>query len=546
MKILSTIADLKRYLPSRCFGISYLNSTSVSNSELVVEKTANIESAQVNTTDLEPNNQSIVTKKSENLVQWSCQMQSLLEQPPSNLPLQLILGSMVFLFFFSIWAWFGKVENMGKARGKLIPKGETYKIESLNSAKVNQIAVKEGESVKAGQLLASLDFEQEKRAVTRLEEMLDSYQSELNQKHHLLKKARLESKTHQLIARAEIQAQESVIENAIAQAEVTKKLSAQQQSELSAYIYRQRLVKDLDELDREKLTQIHSQLKEHQQRIERLKPLLEQGAITQEAIFQATQARHQAQQQLVDSKLQGISNISEQIFQSEQSLREMRASITQNQGELVAAQKEIERLQTELVYKTAQKQKSKLESQQKIQQLQIEIEQTKTKIAEARNQLASAKSQLEKRLLRSPVAGTVLAFNVNNTGKVVQPGETVAEIAPHGSPLVLSAMLPDREAGFVEPGMQAQVKFDAYSYQDYGAILGRVISVSADSKTDEKLGAVYQVKIELDRNYVTDDLKKILFKPGQTATADIVIRRRRVADILLDPIKKLEQDGIDL
>lgn len=144
------------------------------------------------------------------------------------------------------------------------------------------------------------------------------------------------------------------------------------------------------------------------------------------------------------------------------------------------------------------------------------------------------------------MAGTILAFNVINTGKVVQSGETVAEIAPQGSPLVLSAVLPDREAGFVEKGMTAQVKFDAYSYQDYGVIPGKVISVSPDTKIDEKLGAVYRVQIELKRNYVTNDLKKILFKPGQTATADIVIKQQRIIDVLLDPIKKLEQDGIDL
>ena len=546
MNTLSKLINLRKYLSSRCSNKGFPNDTVVSNSELTVEKTANVESVQVNTLDFEQKNQSIATKKSEESVQWSSQMQSLLEKPPSNLPTHLILGSMAFFLSFSTWAWFGKIENTGKAHGKLIPKGETYKIESLNSAKVSQIAVKEGESVKEGQLLASLDFEQEQREVSRLEEMLDSYQSELNQKYRLLEKAKLESKSDRSIAFAEIQAQKSIIESAIAKAQVIKKLLAQQQSELSAYISRQRLVKDLDKLEQEKLAQIHFQLREHQQRIERIKPLLEQGAITQEAMFQATQARHQAQQQLIDSKLQGISNISEQIFQSEQSLREMRASITQNQGELVSAQKEIERLQTELVYKTAQKQKVELESQQKIQQLQLEINQTRTEIAETKNQLANAKSQLEKRFLRSPVAGTVLAFNVTNTGRVVQSGETVAEIAPHGSPLVLSAMLPNREAGFVEPGMKAQVKFDAYSYQDYGTIPGQVRSVSADSKTDEKLGAVYQVEIELERNYVTDDLKKILFKPGQTAAADIVIRRRRVADILLDPIKKLEKDGIDL
>ena len=540
MEILPIITNLKQYLPVRYFNKSSLNSKQLE------EETSDIELSQVNTLDFDRKSNSATVQNNTQLLQYSPQMQSLLEEPPSNLPIKMIVGSTVFLLVFSLWAWFGKVESVGKAHGKLVPKGETYKIESIDSAKISQIAIEEGEKVKAGQAIARLDSEQHQTEVTRLNEILALDRSELNQKHYLLEKVKLESKTQRAIALAEIQAQQLAIDSAVAQTEIAKRSLAQKQSQLRAYISRQKKVENLNELEREQLAQIHSQLKEHRQRVARLKPLLDEGAITQEAMFQATQALHQAQQQSLDRQLQGISNIDEQIFQSEQSSQEIKASIIQSQGELVLAQQKIERLQTELIYKVAHKQRSELESQQKVQQLELEINQTKTKIAETKNRLANAKNQLGKRLLRSPVAGTVLAFNVTNPGKVVQLGETVAEIAPHTSPLVLLAMLPDREAGFVEPGMSAQIKFDAYSYQDYGAIPGKVISVSADSQTDEKLGTVYQIEIKLERNYVMDDLKRILFKPGQTAVADIAIRQRRVADILLDPIKKLEQDGVNL
>ena len=154
--------------------------------------------------------------------------------------------------------------------------------------------------------------------------------------------------------------------------------------------------------------------------------------------------------------------------------------------------------------------------------------------------------RLNKRRLRSPVAGTVLVSNVVNPGKVVQSGETVAEIAANNSSLLLSAAIPDRDAGFIEKGMTAQIKFDAYSYQDFGTIPGKVISISANTKTDENLGEVYRVEIELERDYVLEESKKVLFKPGQIATADIVIRRLRILDVLLEPIKKIQRDGINL
>jgi hemolysin D len=559
MKILPNIKKInfRNYLAEKLDGKSDGSSdskgvssdTQEQNTQLSVNNAPQDSESQLTTLQSEPQQSSALTIATDSpgaIVQWSPAMQSLLEEPPSNLPLQLIAGGMVFCLAFFAWAWFGEIDQIGKAQGKLVPKGETYKIESLESAKVNNIAVKEGQKVEAGQLIASLDSERETKEVERLEEILASSEIDLNQKLNLLEQAKLEIQTQQKIGEAELRSQKVAIDSAIGKAQVTDDLLAQQQSELQASLTRQGKTEQLTGLDKTKLDQINSELKEHQQRLARLKGLAEQGAISQEYIFQAQQAQRQIEQQLIESKVQGISGISEQIYQSEQATRNMRSSITENQGELALAQKESERLRVELEYKQAANRRAEIAAEQKAQQLGLEINQAKTKIAETKNLLASANNQLEKRLLRSPVAGTVLAFNVVNTGKVVQSGETVAEIAPDNAPLVLSAVLPDRDAGFIEKGMTAQVKFDAYSYQDYGAIPGKVVNISANTKTDDNLGEVYRVQIELDRNYVSQDSKKILFKPGQTGSADIVIRHRRVMDVLLEPVKKLRQDGVDM
>jgi HlyD family secretion protein len=140
----------------------------------------------------------------------------------------------------------------------------------------------------------------------------------------------------------------------------------------------------------------------------------------------------------------------------------------------------------------------------------------------------------------------VSSLNVSHAGEVVQPGQTLAEISPQDTPLVLSAILPNREAGFVKTGMPVQVKLDAYPYQDYGIVPGKVTSISPDAKPDQQLGPVYQVKVSLDRNSVTSEHGSIRFKAGQTASADIIIRRRRIADILLDPIRQFQKGGIKL
>jgi len=113
-------------------------------------------------------------------------------------------------------------------------------------------------------------------------------------------------------------------------------------------------------------------------------------------------------------------------------------------------------------------------------------------------------------------------------------------------PLVLSASLPNQEAGFVKTGMPVQVKLDAYPYQNYGIVSGKVTSISPDTKPDERLGAVYRVEVSLAQSYLTANHQNIKLKAGETATAEIIIRRRRIADLLLDPIRQLQNGGINL
>ena len=478
--------------------------------------------------------------------QWSPSLQSLLDQPAATLPQKLIIGGSLFLLTFGIWSWFGEIEEVGKAQGKLIPKGETYKVESVELGKVSHIAVKEGAEVKAGQLLAELDNTLVAKEVDRLKQMLTAYQIELGQKQNLLERVQLEAQTHARIAAAETSSQQLAIASAQDKGAVLRQLLAQQKAEMAAYQNRKDRSQSLSALAQQRAAQLNSEIAAHQERVQRLKPLSEQGAVSQEFIFQAEQAHNQTKQQLTDSQLQEITNINEQIFQSEQALRDLAARITQSQGEHTTALKEVERLQADLERQQAERARLKLETEQKIQQLELDVTQMQGKIDETKNLLVSAEAKLKQTSLTSPVDGVILDFNVKNTGKVIPPGETIAEIAPKNSPLVLSAALPNQEAGFVKTQMPVQVKLDAYSHQDYGAIPGKVVAISADTKSDEKLGAVYQVEVELERDHIIKNQQPIKFKPGQTATADIIIRRHRILDLLLEPIKKLQKDGIKM
>ena len=272
MKILSRVANLKNYLAYQYSDKNSPDSSLQPKAQLPPAKEDRIEKSQTATLDSEGQSYLATANKGGEIVQWSPAMQSLLEEPPSNLPMQLMVGGIIFCLSFGVWAWFGEIEKTGKAQGRLVPKGETYKIESLDSAKVSQIMVEEGDRVKAGQLIAELDSEGESKEVERLSNSLDALKIELEQKQNLLENVKLEGQTNKLVAQAEVRSQQSAIDSAFSKIEVTNQRLEQLQSEMLATLARKEKTQQLSGLDQEKLAQINADLTAHQERLEKLKP----------------------------------------------------------------------------------------------------------------------------------------------------------------------------------------------------------------------------------------------------------------------------------
>jgi hemolysin D len=414
---------------------------------------------------------------------WSAAVQTVLDQPPPTLPSRLALGATLFCLVFAAWSWFGQIDDVAKASGKLIPKDEVYKIHPLDLGKVVRIAVKEGETVTAGQVLVELDTDIAAKDVERLEKQLSATRTELTQVEELLSKTRLQAQAQTVIAQTAIQAQQV----AIAQGRITTSNS----QSLAA--------------------QLHEDETEQTKRLKRLQALSDAGAFPKERSFEA-----------------------------EQMLRDRRRTITENQSTLDKTLQELQRLQVGLDEKMTEAEQVRLEGQQKSQELEIKLTELRSKVNETKVTLEAAKAKLKQRYLYAPVDGVILTLNVRQSGEVVQSGQAIAEVAPSGKPLILATALPSHDAGFIKVGMTVRIKLDAYPFQEYGIISGKVMTISHDSKPDERLGQVYRVEIELAQDHINAKGQSIAFKAGQTASAEIITHRRRIADVLLDPLKKLQ------
>jgi hemolysin D len=151
-----------------------------------------------------------------------------------------------------------------------------------------------------------------------------------------------------------------------------------------------------------------------------------------------------------------------------------------------------------------------------------------------------AKTGMRNRLmqLRSPVDGTVQQIAIHTRGGVVEPAQALMVIVPRDSQLVVEARVTSRDIGFVRAGQPVRVKVDAFPFTDYGTIDGVLESVSADAMDDEKLGLVYTARIRMEGR------RPLPLTPGMSISAEIKTGSRRVIQYLLSPIMtRLDEAG---
>ncbi len=477
---------------------------------------------------------------------WSSSVQSILDQPPASLPIQAMMAGILFSVAFGSWSYFGTIDEIGNAQGELIPEGNVFKVHSVETGQIAQLTVSEGDNIKAGQVIAELDNQLAQTEISRLNQQLSALKIEYDQKQGLLERTHLEAQTRATIAQAQIQAQQAMIAQVDTRMSGTRRLLIELQGNAQASQGRLAALQPLPEQADELLARLRADEAASRERVERLKPLVEEGAISKDLIYQAEQNLRDRERAIVQTQLSEKNSTKEQMFQAEQRLRDHQRLITQNEGELQQLKREAQRLEAELAQRQAEAESIQIEAQQRIQQFEVEMTQIQARISETQTLVSTAETRLERRFIYAPIDGMVSSLNLTNIGEVVQPGQTLAEITPKDTPLVLSASLGIKDAGFVKTGMPVKVKFDAYPYQDYGVIEGTVVSISPDTKQIDQMGSFYQVTVELEQDHIIEDGQSVQLKPGQTASADIVIRKRRIIDIILDPIRKLQAGGIEM
>lgn len=150
--------------------------------------------------------------------------------------------------------------------------------------------------------------------------------------------------------------------------------------------------------------------------------------------------------------------------------------------------------------------------------------------------------RLDRLDLTAPVSGTVTGLNAQ-IGQRASPDASLLTVVPDGSQMEIWLYAPSRAAGFVTPGTEVRLMLDAFPYQKFGAGKGTVIAVSSvptdPSAVDPGLKItepVYRVRVRIDRIAGPNEPLANQIRPGMTLRADLVLERRSLLQIFLDPI----------
>lgn len=440
------------------------------------------------------------------------------------------------------WATLSKVDETGTATGRMEPKGATQKLDSLAGGSVKAVNFKEGDTVKAGQVLLELESDILQTDLQQTKSKLEGLQT---------RRSQLELLKNQLLLSMGVLEQQN-------QSQASEKLA--QVNQAQQILDAKQSTHNLQKLERQALLnqaqqQIYNAENEQQaasarlsidtKQVQRFSKLVEDGAVSATQIDELKKEQQESKRLYERAK----SDIKQAQFRLTEEQNRYQATINQLESDIKQAKLRLQEAESSAQSVAQAGKLAVLRSQEQLKDLQTQIAAVRSEIAQTQSQLTSIRLQLQQRIVRSPIDGTIFEFPVTKPGAVVQPGQRIAQIAPKNTDLVLKAQMPSQDSGFLKVGMPVKVKFDAYPFQEYGIVQGKVTWISPDSKISQTpAGSIgtYDLEVTLEQQYVQNGNKHISLAAGQTANAEVIIRQRRVIDFVLDPFKKLQKGGLEM
>ena len=255
-------------------------------------------------------------------------------------------------------------------------------------------------------------------------------------------------------------------------------------------------------------------LKMNQGILDNVKPLMEDGAISD--------IQYLKQQQEVRSAQSEIAQLTEETARLQSAIAQAKAQLNST----VASSRK------EWVTAIADNKKRIAEIDT---QLTKAIVENNKRVAEIDSQISQAKMTLKYQEIVAPSSGTVFDLKANTPGFVANATEPVLKIVPQDN-LVASVHITNKDIGFVKEGMTVDVRIDSFPFSEFGSLKGKLTWIGSDALPPDQVHPFYRfpATIKLDKQSMTVGDKAMQLQSGMSLNANIKIRDRTVMSIFTD------------
>jgi protease secretion system membrane fusion protein len=257
------------------------------------------------------------------------------------------------------------------------------------------------------------------------------------------------------------------------------------------------------------------------------------GLKVQSQSLQEVLQSQKQQAQLLKEQLEGMRDLAKDGYVARNRLLELERTYAQVNGGVSETVGNIGRIQRQIAELTLRRAQRQQDYQKEVRTQLSDVQ----KEAEAlENRLKGLDFELSNVLVKAPVDGTVVAMNVFTKGGVVSPGFRLMDLVPSDDPLVIEGQVPVNLIDKVHKDLPVELVFTAFNQNQTPHIPGVVTQVSADRLVDEKTGVPYYKM----RAQVTDQGKKMLahlqVRPGMPVEVFVRTGERTLMSYLLKPV----------
>jgi membrane fusion protein, adhesin transport system len=417
-------------------------------------------------------------------------------EPPRRLQQLSVIASAALVAGFCIWASLSPVQEFAVGQGKVIPARKLQVVQNLEGGIVRAIAVREGQQVKAGDLLLSIDPTAPGSQLAEGREKSAGLMAAA---------ARLDAEAKGLRPRFPDETQQRRPDIIATETALFESRRRELESALSAF--------DLQIRQREQ------EVIETQAKIDSLKATL--GVARREWDLVRPLVASGAAARVEGLRAEG--------------------KIIETEGALRGAELALPRVEAAL----AEAKDKRSEKQQSFRSDAL------ARLAQAENELAAltqamrgAEDKVRRTDMTAPVNGIVKSVNVTTIGQVVQPGSSAVEIVPMDDTLLVEAQVRPQDIAFLRPGLDAMVKLSAYDFTIYGGLPGTLEHIGADSVTTEKGDTYYIIRVRTRAAALRHRDRDLPIIPGMVADVEVRTGEKTVMQYLLKPMTRMQQQAL--